>query len=122
MLIGIDLGTSNSAVCIWQNGQAVLVPNAYGQNLTPSVIGLDDDGHILTGAPAHARLFTHPDLTLSSFKRFMGTDHQFRLGNQYFRAEELSALLLRSLKADVEQHCGCNVDGSRHYHRSRLFQ
>lgn len=110
MLIGIDLGTSNSAVCIWQNGQAVLVPNAYGQNLTPSVIGLDDDGHILTGAPAHARLFTHPDLTLSSFKRFMGTDHQFRLGNQYFRAEELSALLLRSLKADVEQHCGCNVD------------
>lgn len=112
MLIGIDLGTSNSAVCIWQNGQAVLVPNAYGQNLTPSVIGLDDDGHILTGAPAHARLFTHPDLTLSSFKRFMGTDHQFRLGNQYFRAEELSALLLRSLKADVEQHCGCNVDGA----------
>lgn len=110
MLIGIDLGTSNSAVCIWQNGQAVLVPNAYGQNLTPSVIGLDDDGHILTGAPAHARLFTHPDLTLSSFKRFMGTDHQFRLANQYFRAEELSALLLRSLKADVEQHCGCNVD------------
>lgn len=110
MLIGIDLGTSNSAVCIWQNGQAVLVPNVYGQNLTPSVIGLDDDGHILTGAPAHARLFTHPDLTLSSFKRFMGTDHQFRLGNQYFRAEELSALLLRSLKADVEQHCGCNVD------------
>lgn len=110
MLIGIDLGTSNSAVSIWQDGQAVLVPNAYGQNLTPSVIGLDDDGHIVTGAPAHARLFTHPDLTLSSFKRFMGTDHQFRLGNQYFRAEELSAMLLRSLKADVEQHCGCNVE------------
>ncbi|WP_413530647.1 Hsp70 family protein [Rahnella inusitata] len=110
MLIGIDLGTSNSAVSIWQDGQAVLIPNAYGHNLTPSVVGLDDDGHMLTGAPAHARLFTHPDLTLSSFKRFMGTDHQFRLGNQYFRAEELSALLLRSLKADAEQHCGCNVE------------
>lgn len=110
MLIGIDLGTSNSAVSIWQDGQAVLVPNVYGQNLTPSVIGLDDDGHMLTGAPAHARLFTHPALTLSSFKRFMGTDHQFRLGNQYFRAEELSAMLLRSLKADVEQYCGCKVE------------
>jgi len=110
MLIGIDLGTSNSAVSIWQDGQAVLIPNAYGHNLTPSVIGLDDNGHILVGAPAHARLFTHPGLTLSSFKRFMGTDHHFRLGHQSFRAEELSALLLRSLKADVEQHCGCKVE------------
>lgn len=110
MLIGIDLGTSNCAVAIWQDGQSALVPNVYGKNLTPSVIGLDDDGHILVGAPAHARLFTHPDLTLSSFKRFMGTDHQFRLGKHFFRAEELSALLLRSLKADVEQHFGCQVD------------
>ncbi|ADW76066.1 molecular chaperone HscC (plasmid) [Rahnella aquatilis] len=109
MLIGIDLGTSNCAVAIWQDGQSVLVPNVYGKNLTPSVIGLDDNGHVLVGAPAQARLFTHPDLTLSSFKRFMGTEHQFRLGHQNFRAEELSALLLRSLKADVEQHCGCEV-------------
>ena len=109
MLIGIDLGTSNCAVALWQDGGSVLIPNVYGKNLTPSVVGLDDDGHILVGAPAHARLFTHPHLTLSSFKRFMGTDHQFRLGKQYFRAEELSALLLRSLKADVEQHCGCEI-------------
>lgn len=110
MLIGIDLGTSNCAVSIWQDGQSVLVPNVYGKNLTPSVVGIDDDGHMLVGAPAHARLFTHPELTLASFKRFMGTDHSFRLGNQHFRAEELSALLLRSLKADVEQHCGCKCD------------
>lgn len=104
--MGIDLGTTNSAVSLWQNGKAVLIPNQWGEVLTPSVIGLDEQGNILIGRPAHDRLQSHPQLTQASFKRYMGTDASLPLGMQQFRAEELSALLLRQLKQDAETWLG----------------
>ena len=105
-IIGIDLGTTNSAVSVWKNGQAVLIPNALGDKLTPSVVGVDDNGDILIGRIARERLLTHPLLTTAAFKRHMGTPREIRLGDRRFRAEELSALVLRALKADAESFLG----------------
>lgn len=107
--MGIDLGTTNSAVSLWLHGKAVLVPNQVGEVLTPSVVGLADDGTILTGARAAQRLQSHPHLTTASFKRYMGSEKPLVLGNQQFRAEELSALLLRQLKEDAEHWTGATL-------------
>ncbi|MGX2949391.1 Hsp70 family protein [Ursidibacter sp. B-7004-1] len=100
--IGIDLGTTNSLIAYFDEGEAKLIPNKFGHLLTPSVISLTEDDTILVGLPARERLTTAPQLTISSFKRFMGTDKVFTLGKQRFRAEELSALILKSLKEDAE--------------------
>lgn len=110
MIIGIDLGTTNSLVTVWRDGKAVLIPNAMGDTLTPSCVSLDDDGRVLIGRAAQERLQTHPDLTAANFKRFMGSDKVLTLGNRDFRPEELSSLVLRALKADAEAFLGERVD------------
>jgi molecular chaperone HscC len=109
MIVGIDLGTTNSLAAVWQDGEARIIPNALGHALTPSVVGLDDNGEILVGMAARDRLLTHPELTAATFKRHMGSDREVALGKQHFRPEELSALVLRSLKADAEAHLGTEV-------------
>lgn len=109
MVMGIDLGTSNSAVSLWIEGRSVLIPNKQGDVLTPSIISLDDDEQILVGHFARARLQSHPQLTQASFKRFMGTNATLPLGHLTFRAEELSAILLRQLKEDVATWLGYPV-------------
>lgn len=106
MIVGIDLGTTNSLVAVWRDGGALLVPNALGQTLTPSCVSLDEQDHVLVGLPARDRLLTAPDRSAAAFKRYMGTDRQIRLGTRSFRAEELSALVLQSLKADAEAFLG----------------
>ena len=110
--IGIDLGTTNSLIAQFHNGETRLIPNQHGHFLTPSVISVAEDGSILTGIAARERLSTAPTLTASAFKRFMGTDKTFHLGKRTFRAEELSALILKSLKEDAEAFLGepvCDV-------------
>lgn len=110
MIIGIDLGTTNSLVSIWQNGKSVLIPNVHGQVLTPSVIGLDDEGRVLVGLAARERLQTHPERTVALFKRYMGSQHEALLGQQRFYPEELSALVLKSLKEDAERYLGQTIN------------
>lgn len=105
-LLGIDLGTTNSLIAVWQDGQARLIPNALGDVLTPSVVSLDEDDTILVGKAARARLTTHPERTAAAFKRFMGSDKQVQLGTRQFSPEELSALVLGSLKQDAEAFLG----------------
>ena len=105
-LLGIDLGTTNSLIAVWQDGQARLIPNALGDVLTPSVVSLDEDDTILVGKAARARLTTHPDRSAAAFKRFMGSDKQIELGSRQFSPEELSALVLGSLKQDAEAFLG----------------
>ena len=105
-LLGIDLGTTNSLIAVWQDGQARLIPNALGDVLTPSVISLDEDDTILVGKAARARLTTHPDRSAAAFQRFMGSDKQIELGSRQFSPEELSALVLGSLKQDAEAFLG----------------
>ena len=106
MIVGIDLGTTNSLVAVWRDGGTQLVSNALGELLTPSVVGLDDDGQVLVGKAAQERLQTHPGTTTALFKRHMGSAHEVKLGARKYRPEELSALVLKSLKADVERAFG----------------
>ena len=109
MIIGIDLGTTNSLVAVWQDGQARLIENSLGEVLTPSCVSLDADGSVLVGRAARERLETHPDRTAAVFKRYMGSDRKIRLGSRSFRPEELSALILKALKADAEAARGVPV-------------
>jgi len=109
MIIGIDLGTTNSLVAIWRDGQAHLIPNALGEYLTPSVVGVDENGDILTGQAAKERLLVYPEKTVANFKRYMGSHRTFELGALRLRPEELSALLLKSLKADAEVYLAHSV-------------
>jgi molecular chaperone HscC len=108
-IIGIDLGTTHSLAAIWRNDRAVLIPNALGETLTPSCVSIDGDGSILVGRPAHDRLHTHPERTAANFKRYMGTSRTVSLGTQALRPEELSSLVLKSLKADAEAFLGETV-------------
>ena len=109
MIIGIDLGTTNSLAAVWRGETAQLIPNALGKVLTPSVVGLDDSGQLVVGDIARERLQTHPQMTTALFKRYMGSAQETLLGHRPYRAEELSALVLRSLKEDAERFLGESV-------------
>ncbi|MEX1829458.1 Hsp70 family protein [Luteibacter sp. CQ10] len=106
MIIGIDLGTTHSLAAVWKDGGPRLVPNALGSVLTPSCVGIDEDGSVLVGEAARERLQTHPQRTASLFKRYMGSARTVRLADRDYRPEELSALVLRSLKDDAEAFLG----------------
>ena len=97
-IIGIDLGTTNSAAAVWENGESHLIPNAFGDYLTPSVVSMDRDGTVYVGRIAKERLVTHPADTASVFKRFMGTEKIYSLAGKKYHPEELSALVLKRLK------------------------
>ena len=101
-IIGIDLGTTNSAVAHMTDDGPQLIPNALGANLTPSVVGIDEEGRVLVGADAKELRVTHPERCASLFKRYMGTDWTAKIAGKEFTPEELSSLVLRSLKADAE--------------------
>lgn len=106
MIVGIDLGTTNSLISVWEASGPRLIPNSLGDLLTPSCVSIDQDGTVLVGRAARDRLQTHPELSTSVFKRFMGSGKVIRLGKRDFRPEELSALILRSLKEDAEAALG----------------
>jgi molecular chaperone HscC len=106
MIVGIDLGTTNSLVAVWRDGEAKLIPNALGHLLTPSAVSITEKGEIVVGLAARERLSTHPRRSVAAFKRTMGASRVVTLGDRDFRPEELSAFLLRSLKADAEAWLG----------------
>lgn len=109
MIIGIDLGTTNSCAAYWKDGSVALIPNRLGQFLTPSAVSLDDGGKLIVGLSARERQSTHPKLTATSFKRYMGTERKITLGKGSYTPEELSSFVLRSIKEDAEVHLGCEV-------------
>ncbi|MBE6129729.1 MAG: molecular chaperone HscC [Erysipelotrichaceae bacterium] len=104
MLIGIDLGTTNSLAACFQNGKVEIIPNRLGGSLTPSVVSVDENGQILVGETAREFGYLHPDRMARLFKRTMGTDKKYTLGEMTFSSEELSAFVLRSLKEDAETY------------------
>ncbi|MFT3736898.1 MAG: molecular chaperone HscC [Rhodocyclaceae bacterium] len=106
MIVGIDLGTTNSLIAVWREGRSQLIPNSLGEFLTPSCVSIDEDGSLLIGRAALERLQTHPDKSAAVFKRYMGSDRSIKLGKRNFRPEELSALVLKSLRADAEAFLG----------------
>lgn len=112
LTIGIDLGTTNSLVSYWNGEGAELIPNSLGENLTPSVISVDDDGHVYVGEIAKQRLVTHPEQSAANFKRKMGSKAQIQLGKLFYSPEELSGLVLKQLKQDAEAALGKSIDSA----------
>lgn len=109
-IIGIDLGTTNSLVAVWEEGHAQLIPNSFGEYLTPSIVSFDSDGTVYVGKVAKERLVTQPETTFSVFKRFMGTSKKYQAGKREYTPEELSAMVLRKLKEDAENYLGETVE------------
>lgn len=109
MIIGIDLGTTNSLAAYFTPEGPKIIPNRLGKNLTPSVVSIDEDGQIYIGETAKERMLLYPNSSASIFKRDMGTEKKFTFGSRTFKAEELSSFILRSLKEDAEAYLGEEV-------------
>jgi molecular chaperone HscC len=110
VIVGIDLGTTYSLVSVMRDGGPVVLANATGHLLTPSAVSLLDGGEVVVGAAARARAVTHPDRTAVVWKRDMGTDRVWQVGDRSFSPQELSALVLRSLKTDAEVALGQSIE------------
>ncbi|MFN5707665.1 MAG: Hsp70 family protein [Planctomycetota bacterium] len=110
MIVGIDLGTTNSAVAALEGAKPKLLPNALGGYLTPSVVGFDSNMTLLVGQPARDLQVISPDRCASVFKRWMGSDWKTTLAGRQMDAVELSSQVLRSLKRDAEAFLGEPVD------------
>jgi len=109
LIIGIDLGTTNSLVAYYTDEGPKVIPNRFGEALTPSVVSIDEDDNVYVGKTAVERMQLYPQTSASVFKRSMGSDKKFDLGSKSFTAEELSSFVLRSLKEDAETFLGEEV-------------
>ena len=109
MIIGIDLGTTNSLVAYFTEDGPKIIPNHMGKHLTPSVVSMDEDEQIYVGESAVERMLLHPESAASVFKRDMGSKRQYPLLHKSFLAEELSSFVLRALKEDAEAYLGEEV-------------
>jgi molecular chaperone DnaK len=107
--VGIDLGTTNSVVCVLEGNEPIVVANSEGARTTPSIVGFSKTGERLVGAPAKRQSVVNPDRTLISIKRHMGTDYRKELDGQSYSPEEISAMILQKLKADAEAYLGEKV-------------
>lgn len=110
MIIGIDLGTTNSVAACYINGKTEIIPNRLGRLLTPSVVSIDENGEVLVGETAREFGYLHPDASARVFKRTMGTDLTYTLAGMTFKSEELSGFVLRSLKEDAEVYLGETIE------------
>ncbi len=113
-IIGIDLGTSNSAAAVMQGNRPVIIPSAEGISLGgkafPSYVAFTKDGQRLVGEPARRQAVTNPEGTVTAFKRKMGTDYRYKLHGKEYRPQELSAFLLQKIKQDAEAFLGDKVE------------
>ena len=94
-IIGIDLGTTNSAVAVMEGGDAVIIPNIEGNRTTPSVVAFTKDGERLVGETAKRQAITNPDRTVSSIKRHMGSDFNVKIDSRTYTPQDISAMLLQ---------------------------
>ncbi len=106
-IIGIDLGTTNSAVAVLEGGEAKIIPNPEGNRTTPSVVA-SKNGEIQVGEVAKRQAVTNPD-TVSSIKRHMGTDHKVKMGDKEYTPQEISAMILQYLKSYAEDYLGDTI-------------
>ncbi len=109
MIVGIDLGTTNSLIAYFTEEGPKIIPNRLGKNLTPSVVSVDEGGNVYVGETARERMSLHPDSVAQTFKRSMGTEREYVLSGRHFKPEELSSFVLRSLKEDAENFLGEEV-------------
>lgn len=108
-VIGIDLGTTNSCVAVLEGGEPTVITNAEGARTTPSVVGFTKSGERLVGETAKRQAVTNPDRTISSIKRYMGTDHEVVIDGKKYTPQDISAMVLGKLKSDAEAYLGEKV-------------
>ena len=108
-IIGIDLGTTNSCVAVFEGGEPSVIPNPEGARTTPSVVAFSKTGERLVGQIAKRLAITNPDRTISSIKRDMGTDRKVGIDGKQYTPQEISAMILQKLKADAEAFLGTTV-------------
>ena len=104
--VGIDLGTTNSAIAVLEGGEPTIIPNAEGARTTPSVVAFSKTGEVLVGEIAKRQAVTNVERTISSVKRHMGTDWTTEIDGKKYTAQEISARILMKLKADAEAYLG----------------
>ncbi len=109
-IIGIDLGTTNSCVAVYEGGEPIVITNPEGARTTPSVVGFSKTGERLVGQVAKRQAITNPERTISSIKREMGTDFKVTIDDKKYTPQEISAMILQKLKADAEAYLGTTVD------------
>lgn len=105
-IIGIDLGTTNSAVAVMEGGQSTIIPNIEGNRTTPSIVAFTKDGERLVGETAKRQAITNPERTIASIKRHMGTDYKVTIDGKDYSPQEISAMILQKLKSDAESYLG----------------
>ena len=105
-IIGIDLGTTNSAVSVMEGGDAIIIPNIEGNRTTPSVVAFTKDGERLVGETAKRQAITNPERTIQSIKREMGHDYTVDIDGKKYTPQEISAMILQKLKSDAESYLG----------------
>lgn len=108
-VIGIDLGTTNSCVAVMEGGEPTVIANAEGGRTTPSVVGFSKSGERLVGQLAKRQAVSNPEGTISSIKRYMGTDHRVKVEDKEYSPQEISAMILQKLKEDAERYLGETV-------------
>ncbi len=109
-ILGIDLGTTNSAMAIMEGGEPTLIPNSEGSRTTPSVVAIKQDGERLVGELAKRQAVKNPERTVASIKRKMGTDHKVTIDGKEYTPEEISAMIIQKLKRDAEEYLGTKLD------------
>ncbi len=109
-ILGIDLGTTNSAMAIMEGGEPTIIPNAEGGRTTPSVVAIKEDGERLVGELAKRQAVKNPGRTVSSIKRKMGSDHKVTIDGREYTPEEISGMILQKLKRDAEAYLGTKLD------------
>ena len=108
-IIGIDLGTTNSCVAVYEGGEPVVIPNPEGARTTPSVVAFSKTGERMVGQVAKRQAITNPDRTISSIKRHMGSDYKVSIDGKSYTPQEISAMILQKLKSDAEAYLGTTV-------------
>ncbi|MDD6265327.1 MAG: Hsp70 family protein, partial [Clostridia bacterium] len=101
-IIGIDLGTTNSCVAVYEGGEPIVIANPEGARTTPSVVAFSKTGERMVGQVAKRQAITNPDNTIMSIKREMGTSHKVTIDGKSYTPQEISAMILQKLKADAE--------------------
>ena len=108
-IIGIDLGTTNSCVAVFEGGEPIVIPNPEGARTTASVVGFSKTGERMVGAVAKRQAITNPDKTIMSIKRHMGSEYRVDIDGKKYTPQEISAMILQKLKADAEAYLGAPV-------------
>ena len=109
-IIGIDLGTTNSCVAVYEGGEPIVIPNPEGARTTPSVVAFSKTGERMVGQVAKRQGITNPDRTIMSVKREMGTDYKVTVDGKSYSPQEISSMILQKLKADAEAYLGTPVN------------